>query len=570
MKDKPKTNEQLLNELTKLRKRVAELEKSQSELKHIEEKYRNIFENSTEGMYRVTPEGRFISTNPAAARLLGYESPEELINSVTDIFSQVCVHPGDGDTAVGLLRTHGVLENFQMKCRRKDGNTAWGLFNARLVLDDHGNVLYIEGTGQDITELKQKEEIIRKGEERFRSIADYAYDWENWVGPDGKFIWINPGVSRLTGYSAEECMVMDNFPMSIIYQSDTERVERLYNEAVQGSIGNDIEFRICRKDGDVRWAAVSWQPIYDGNGAWLGHRSSIRDITERKLMEEALRQSEQSFRNLSEASLEAIVFIEDGLIIDANEALNRLFGYEGEDLRGRLATDFIVPEKRPFTDERMRTRTVGAYETLGLRKDGSTFPIEVNPREFDNDGKRIRISAVRDMTVWKKAEQQVKEYQNHLEQLVEERTKELRMKSINLEEINIALKVLLEQREKDKTELENKILFNVKKLVLPYLDFLKRKKLDDEQKIYLDVLEANLKNIISPFAKKLISIHATFTPQEIKIADLIREGKTVKEIALALGVSENTTNSHRQHIRGKLGLNNQRINLRTYLLSLAD
>jgi DNA-binding NarL/FixJ family response regulator len=173
-----------------------------------------------------------------------------------------------------------------------------------------------------------------------------------------------------------------------------------------------------------------------------------------------------------------------------------------------------------------------------------------------------------DITDRKRIEKQLKDYQEHLEKLVEERTNELRMKSLNLEEVNTALRVLLEQREQDKNELEDKILFNVKKLILPHLDSLKQRHLDDEQRTYLDVLETNLKNIISPFAKKLTSIHANFTPQEIKVADFIRDGKTVKEIAVAFGVSESAINLHRQHIRNKLGLNNQKVNLRTYLLSL--
>ena len=120
------------------------------------------------------------------------------------------------------------------------------------------------------------------------------------------------------------------------------------------------------------------------------------------------------------------MFIEDGVIVDANKALGHLFGYEGEDLRGKLATDFIVPDRRAFTDERMQTRTEGPYETFGLRKDGSVFPIEVNAREFEHDGKSLRVSAVRDLTDRKKIEKQLKDYQEHLEKLVEERTIEVK------------------------------------------------------------------------------------------------------------------------------------------------
>lgn len=145
--------------------------------------------------------------------------------------------------------------------------------------------------------------------------------------------------------------------------------------------------------------------------------------------------------------------------------------------------------------------------------------------------------------------------------------KEHRAKSLKLQEVNTALKVLLEQRQKDKAEIEETILFNIRKLILPYLDAVKQRPLDDYQKTYLDVLETNLNNIINPFGQKLMSTNENLTPQEMKVADFIRNGKTVKEISAALGVSETTINFHRQRIRKKLGLTNHPTNLRTYLLS---
>ncbi len=108
----------------------------------------------------------------------------------------------------------------------------------------------------------------------------------------------------------------------------------------------------------------------------------------------------------------------------------------------------------------------------------------------------------------------------------------------------------------------------MKNLISPYVDSLKRRHLDAEQRAYLDVLETNLNNIISPFAKRLTSLHERLTPAEIRVADFIRDGKSVKEIAEMFGVSENAINVHRQHIRNKLGLTNRKINLRTHLLSI--
>lgn len=149
------------------------------------------------------------------------------------------------------------------------------------------------------------------------------------------------------------------------------------------------------------------------------------DITERKNAEEQVQNSERRFRSLSEASLEAIVFIENGVIVDANQALYRLFGYEHGEVPGKLATDFIASERRAITIQRMKDQTEGSYETMGLRKDGTTFPIEVQAREFEENGRRMRISAVRDLTERKRIERELEAYREHLERLVEERSIEL-------------------------------------------------------------------------------------------------------------------------------------------------
>ena len=144
----------------------------------------------------------------------------------------------------------------------------------------------------------EMEVALREGEERFRAIANYTYNWESWMGVDGKLLWVNPAVERITGYSVEECLAMPDFPLPLIHEVDREGVARHLLEAARGSSGSDLEFRIRRKDGGLAWEAASWQPIYDAGGASLGYRSSIRDITKRKLVEEELRKSQDRLRNL--------------------------------------------------------------------------------------------------------------------------------------------------------------------------------------------------------------------------------------------------------------------------------
>lgn len=164
-------------------------------------------------------------------------------------------------------------------------------------------------------------------------------------------------------------------------------------------------------------------------------------------------------------------------------------------------------------------------------------------------------------------QQKLKEAHDKLEQRVEERTKELRLKSENLEEMNTALKVLLKKREEDKDELEEQVIYNVKELVLPFLEKVKNSKLDSRQKTLVNIMESNLNDIVSPFAKSLSTRYLNLTPAEMQIANMVKHGKTTKEIAETLFLSTRTIESHRDSIREKLGIKNKKANLRTHLMS---
>ncbi len=280
-------------------------------------------------------------------------------------------------------------------------------------------------TIQTNSDLHREAEELMLGEELFRNTFECASIGMALGVRDGTFACTNAAFDRMMGYEAGELIGVHR--STVTPPEDVVENEERYRRLIEAGLpGLTYEKRYVRKDGRVIWVDMNVSFIRDADGNARFSIIITRDITEHKLMEESLKKSEPRFRALSEASLEAIVFIEDGVIVDANKALGHLFGYEGEDLRGKLATDFIVPDRRAFTDERMQTRTEGPYETFGLRKDGSVFPIEVNAREFEHDGKSLRVSAVRDLTDRKKIEKQLKDYQEHLEKLVEERTIEVK------------------------------------------------------------------------------------------------------------------------------------------------
>jgi DNA-binding CsgD family transcriptional regulator len=149
------------------------------------------------------------------------------------------------------------------------------------------------------------------------------------------------------------------------------------------------------------------------------------------------------------------------------------------------------------------------------------------------------------------------------------REEELKLQAQSLEEANTALKVLLKHREENRRELEEKVVANVKELVYPYLDKMKKTRLDSQQSAYLEIVESHLGDIISPFLHRLSSKYSNLTPQEIRVASLVRDGKVTKEIADILSISTNAVDFHRKNIRSKLGLKNTEANLRSYLLSLS-
>jgi PAS domain S-box-containing protein len=148
------------------------------------------------------------------------------------------------------------------------------------------------------------------------------------------------------------------------------------------------------------------------------------------------------------------------------------------------------------------------------------------------------------------------------------RETELKERTESLSEVNTALEVLLQKREADRAEVEEKMLNNAKSLILPYLEKLKASRMDEHQRVFLSLVESNLNEIISPLSQLMSRHYLNFTPAEIQVANLVKQGKTTKDIALILGLSTRTIEAVRYTIRRKLGIKKKRSNLRSYLLSI--
>ncbi len=289
-------------------------------------------------------------------------------------------------------------------------------------------------------------------------------------------------------------------------------------------------------------------------------RQLEKEVAERKHAGEDLRASEEKWRSLVKNAPSPIITVDrKGIIQYINHTVP---GLEIEKVIGTNHCDYVPPEyhkvMRESIEHVFKTGQNTGYEIAGVGPDGNTSWYTTKLGPIRRDGQVVGVTIMpMDITERKQAEEALRERETALEIQAEE-----------LQEVNTALRVLLRQRDKDKTELEEKVFLNVRELVMPQVEKLKKTISDARQKAYLSVLESNLNEIISPFAHRLSSKYSTLTPTEIQMAFLIRDGKTTKEIAELLNLSGRTIESHRQSIRMKMGIRNRRANLRSHLLSM--
>lgn len=280
---------------TKLRSNPnARRENSIEQTKEWKSKFEVLFDHVSSGVaiYEARNDGEdfvFVDFNPAAEQIEHIQKDKLIGKSVTEVF------PG--------VEQFGLLDVFRRVYKTgKPEHHPVSVYKDERIAGWRENYVFrlpskqIVAVYDDISSRKRTELVARMTDQCFRAIADYTYDWEIWVGPTGRVLWTNPAATRITGYSIKEIMAMSDFPASIIYEDDRDRIMRAFRSACKGSKGNDVQFRITRKDGKIIWAAVSWQPIYDDNGDSLGHRESIRDITQRIDAQQALEKAKAKNR----------------------------------------------------------------------------------------------------------------------------------------------------------------------------------------------------------------------------------------------------------------------------------
>jgi PAS domain S-box-containing protein len=405
------------------------------------------------------------------------------------------------------------------------------------------------------------------------------------AGTPPRIIDCNPAAEMVFGYRRQEVLGRTTEFLHTSEVGLQNFQKQLYPAITEQGFFRLYDFMMKRKDQTLFPSEHTVVPLNNKTGERIGWVSVIRDTTVRKRAEEALRKSEEQYKLLAENTADVIyrVRLEDEKYTYASPSVKRLLGYTSKEIHSLRVIDVLTAESYERQRNEMQEALVSGrrdpaiLELEAVHKNGRTVPIETHANFIlDEQGVPVEIQGVaRDISDRKRAEEEVRKAQEELENQVEERTADLRKakeeleaQRNKLEEMNIALGALMEKRRQEKAELEETVYFNIKQLISPYLEKLKKTSLDYMQATIAQILQSNLDEVVSPFSRRLTSKQLSLTPGEIKVAALVKKGRTSKEIAGLMDVSTRTIEAHRMNIRKKIGIKNKKNNLRTHLLSM--
>jgi PAS domain S-box-containing protein len=395
-------------------------------LQQAERRYQLLFENALEGIYQSSPDGRFLAANPALARMFGYDSPAELLSSVTNIERQLYVQSGRRKDFERILHEMGAARRFESRVRRKDGTEIWISENACAVRDESGHLLYYEAFAEDISESRRVEAAIRESENKYRALIETTDTGYVILDSEGRVLDANPGYVRLTGHGALE-EILDRRITEWTAQHDLARNAAEVRKCLERGFVRNLEIDYVNREGVCVPIEINGTALRTADGVKIV--TLCRDITARKQAEEVLRQSEEKFRVLFETSRDAIMLLDRTGFLDCNQATLDIFGCASRDrFISKHPCELSPPRQLDGSDSFTAAQAhieaayaVGSqfFEWLHKRTDGTVFFAEVLLSRFELHGKTVLQAVVRDITTRKRAEERLRDSEALYHSLVE-------------------------------------------------------------------------------------------------------------------------------------------------------
>ena len=388
---------------------------------HEDDKYRFLFENMSQGIFYQRADGTLIDVNRAALDILGISRKQFLSRTSMSgkwklIHEDDSVIPGDQHPSMVALKTGIPVRDFiagVFNPVRKD--YVWLIINAiPLFMPGNKKAYQVFVTFQDITERKINEKSLRINEELFRSVIENMLDVFYRTDKAGNIIMASPSATTMLGYSSVDEILGRPILSFWAYPRDRRQMMMLLKR--QGHI-KDYEVTLLRKDGALLQVSVSSKLMYDSRGNINGVEGIFRDISDRKRLENELRESEFKYRNLFETSPDSIFLVDrsTGNFLAVNSSACRLYGYSAEEFLHMNANDISAEPKK--TKDAIHGGIVSVPLRFHRRKDGSLFPVEITGTYFTMNNLKIHTAFIRDVTVRTDAERSIQEYQKQLKAL---------------------------------------------------------------------------------------------------------------------------------------------------------
>jgi PAS domain S-box-containing protein len=353
-------------------------------LENSEERLRSVVQTAGDAIVTINSQGEIIFWNRSAEEIFGYSAEEISDLSVTSIIPERMREAhrhglrrhltSDKNTIIGkTIETTGLKKNgleFPLELSLATWQTMGDSFFTAIIRDiterkqteealarAHADLestveqrtaellLQNERLRREIEERIRADNALRESETRYRIVADNTYDWEWWLNPERRFVYISPSCQRITGHAPAEFISDPGLIKRILFPDDRDKFELHVDEVDRERKGGDVEFRIVRKDGSIRWISHLCQPVYDEHGNFLGHRGSNRDTTARKLAEDALGESEKTLRFLSEQLLSVQENERKRIALDVHDGINQTLAAIKFALEKKLAQ--MSPTKAP-------------------------------------------------------------------------------------------------------------------------------------------------------------------------------------------------------------------------------